>query len=325
MERATEKMRQEGLPEVAIETFARYEKRLRAGEAGMLPRSRSSRSSTLPSVASLPDGRRARDRARRGAQAERRPRHEHGDDEGQVAARGQARAHLPRRRGAPGAGLLRERHGAPVPLLLMNSFATREDTLAALAAYPGLEVDGLPLDFLQSKVPKLLAEATSRSTGRPPPASSGRRPGHGEVFASLASSGLAGGAARARLRASRSSRTRTTSAPCSSHASWPGSRARGCRSSWSWPTARRGTARAGTSRGAAPTAASSCARSAQVPDEDQEAFEDVSVHRYFNCNNIWVSLRALGAGACRARRCARAADDREPQDGRPGRPSTPPR
>ena len=32
---------------------------------------------------------------------------------------------------------------------------------------------------------------------------------------------------------------------------------------------------------------------AQVPDEDQEAFEDVERHRFFNCNNIWVNLRAL--------------------------------
>ena len=32
---------------------------------------------------------------------------------------------------------------------------------------------------------------------------------------------------------------------------------------------------------------------AQVPDEDQEAFEDVERHRFFNANNIWVNLRAL--------------------------------
>ena len=32
---------------------------------------------------------------------------------------------------------------------------------------------------------------------------------------------------------------------------------------------------------------------AQTPDEDVEAFEDISRHRYFNCNNIWVDLRAL--------------------------------
>jgi UTP--glucose-1-phosphate uridylyltransferase len=32
---------------------------------------------------------------------------------------------------------------------------------------------------------------------------------------------------------------------------------------------------------------------AQVPDEDQGAFEDVERHRFFNANNIWVNLRAL--------------------------------
>jgi UTP--glucose-1-phosphate uridylyltransferase len=30
-----------------------------------------------------------------------------------------------------------------------------------------------------------------------------------------------------------------------------------------------------------------------VRDEDEEAFEDIERHRYFNANNIWVSLRAL--------------------------------
>ena len=32
---------------------------------------------------------------------------------------------------------------------------------------------------------------------------------------------------------------------------------------------------------------------AQMPDEDLEAFEDIARHRYFNANNIWVNLRAL--------------------------------
>ena len=53
---------------------------------------------------------------------------------------------------------LRERHDAPIPLLLMNSFATRDDTLEALERYPDLRLDGLPLDFMQGKVPKLLAD-----------------------------------------------------------------------------------------------------------------------------------------------------------------------
>ena len=32
---------------------------------------------------------------------------------------------------------------------------------------------------------------------------------------------------------------------------------------------------------------------AQTPDEDVDAFQDVSRHRFFNSNNLWVDLRAL--------------------------------
>ena len=52
---------------------------------------------------------------------------------------------------------VRSRHQVRLPLLFMNSFRTREDTLAALKRYPELASD-LPMDFLQNKVPKLLAD-----------------------------------------------------------------------------------------------------------------------------------------------------------------------
>merc|ERR1719472_245753 len=35
--------------------------------------------------------------------------------------------------------------------------------------------------------------------------------------------------------------------------------------------------------------------SAQCPDEDEKAFQDVSKHRFFNTNNLWVNLPALKA------------------------------
>jgi UTP--glucose-1-phosphate uridylyltransferase len=34
---------------------------------------------------------------------------------------------------------------------------------------------------------------------------------------------------------------------------------------------------------------------AQTPDGDMDAFEDVSRHRFFNCNNVWVDLRVLAS------------------------------
>merc|ERR1719277_2945375 len=35
--------------------------------------------------------------------------------------------------------------------------------------------------------------------------------------------------------------------------------------------------------------------SAQCPDEDEKAFQDVSKYKYFNTNNLWVDLQALQA------------------------------
>ena len=53
---------------------------------------------------------------------------------------------------------LRREYDATLPLIFMNSFRTSSDTLAALARYDDLAVDGLPLDFLQNKEPKLRVE-----------------------------------------------------------------------------------------------------------------------------------------------------------------------
>src|SRR5947199_2033 len=49
---------------------------------------------------------------------------------------------------------LRRRHGARLPLVLMNSFSTQRATLDALARYGDLAAD-VPLDFLQSRAPRL--------------------------------------------------------------------------------------------------------------------------------------------------------------------------
>jgi UTP--glucose-1-phosphate uridylyltransferase len=67
---------------------------------------------------------------------------------------------------------LRAEYGVQLPLILMNSFRTRDESLAILGRYPDLEVDGLPLDFVQSAEPKLRADDLSpvdwntRSSGK---------------------------------------------------------------------------------------------------------------------------------------------------------------
>ncbi|MGA9716484.1 MAG: UTP--glucose-1-phosphate uridylyltransferase, partial [Aeromicrobium sp.] len=53
---------------------------------------------------------------------------------------------------------VRAEWGVRVPVIFMNSFRTREDSLASLAKHDGLAVEGLPLDFLQNQEPKLSAD-----------------------------------------------------------------------------------------------------------------------------------------------------------------------
>ena len=63
------------------------------------------------------------------------------------------------------------------PLIFMNSFRTRDDTLAALRGYDDLAVDGLPLEFLQNQEPKLLRRRPDAGRrGRGTRRSSGARP-----------------------------------------------------------------------------------------------------------------------------------------------------
>jgi UTP--glucose-1-phosphate uridylyltransferase len=86
---------------------------------------------------------------------------------------------------------LRRRHEAPLPLLLMNSEATRAETLEALAGgYPELPAADLPPDFLQSMIPKLDADELRPVHWPADPALEWCPPGHGDVYGALARSGV---------------------------------------------------------------------------------------------------------------------------------------
>src|SRR5919198_1067243 len=84
---------------------------------------------------------------------------------------------------------LRRRSGARLPLVLMHSFYTREESLAALEAYPELPVD-VPLDFVQGKVPKLRADDLRPVSWPRNPELEWAPPGHGDLYTSLVGSGM---------------------------------------------------------------------------------------------------------------------------------------
>jgi UTP--glucose-1-phosphate uridylyltransferase len=85
---------------------------------------------------------------------------------------------------------LRRRHSARLPLVLMNSFATRAPTLSALERHPELAVDDLPLDFLQSREPKLDAESLAPVEWPRDRELEWAPPGHGDIYPSLIGSGM---------------------------------------------------------------------------------------------------------------------------------------
>jgi UTP--glucose-1-phosphate uridylyltransferase len=85
---------------------------------------------------------------------------------------------------------LRRRHSSRLPLVLMNSFATRQPTLAALQSHPELAVGDLPLDFLQSREPKLDAESLAPVDWPRDRELEWAPPGHGDIYPSLIGSGM---------------------------------------------------------------------------------------------------------------------------------------
>ena len=84
---------------------------------------------------------------------------------------------------------LRSELEADVPLLLMNSFRTEEDTLQALAEYPELSIGNLPLGFMQNRIPKILEEDLSPASDEHRPELGWCPPGHGDLYTAIQSTG----------------------------------------------------------------------------------------------------------------------------------------
>ncbi|WP_161964944.1 UTP--glucose-1-phosphate uridylyltransferase [Ornithinimicrobium cerasi] len=85
---------------------------------------------------------------------------------------------------------LRERYGVRLPLVLMDSFSTRDATVEVLDRYPELAVGDLPLDFLQSQEPKLREDDLTPVEWPADPRLEWCPPGHGDLYPSLLASGL---------------------------------------------------------------------------------------------------------------------------------------
>ncbi len=84
----------------------------------------------------------------------------------------------------------RSAYGARLPLILMNSFRTHDDSLAALAGHPDIAVEGLPLDFVQNAEPKLLTSDLTPVSWPKDPSLEWCPPGHGDIYTAILASGV---------------------------------------------------------------------------------------------------------------------------------------
>ncbi len=290
-----DKMRDAGLPEVAVAAFRHSYERLRSGESGAIAEDQIEPVDALPGLDSLEPLRPAGERALARCVVVKL-------NGGLATSMGMTRAKslLPAREGLSFLEIivrhvlqLRERLGAALPLLLMNSFRTRDDCLAALASHPALNGD-LPVDFLQHRVPKVDAESGAPVTWAPNPELEWCPPGHGDLYPALESSGmlealLARGFEYAFV--SNADNLGATVDP----------RVLGLIAEEGLPFLMEVTGRTHGDRKGGHLARRRAdgqlvlRESAQCAETDRPAFEDVTRHRYFNTNNLWVHLPSLAA------------------------------
>jgi UTP--glucose-1-phosphate uridylyltransferase len=186
---------------------------------------------------------------------------------------------------------LRERVGARIPLLLMNSFRTEEDSERALADYPDLVSEDVGLGFLQNKVPKILSHGMVPAVFPSEPELEWCPPGHGDIFTAIAASGLLDRLLETGIEYAFVSNADNLGAVLDP-AILGFMVAK--RADFLLEAADRTAAdRKGGHLCRLRNGRLALRESAQCPPEAEAAFQDVSRYRYFNTNNVWLHLPAL--------------------------------
>ena len=189
---------------------------------------------------------------------------------------------------------LRGKTGGGFPLLLMDSFSTDEDTLAALAARekPFRNPAGIPATFRQHRVPKLMADTNLPAGSPASPGDEWCPPGHGDLYCALAATGILRKLLDNGFRyafVSNADNLGATADPALF----------GRMVARHLPFLMEATRRTAADRKGGHLARDRktgrlvLRESAQCPPEEAEAFQDIARHAYFNTNNVWLDLGAV--------------------------------
>jgi UTP--glucose-1-phosphate uridylyltransferase len=285
LQASVEKMRREGIPDAAIETFRHYYEQLAEGATGMIPEDEIEPVTDVQQLDDLPDADAPLDEAivlkLNGGL---------GTSMGMTRAKSLIEA----KDGltfldviARQVTELRKRSGARLPFVLMNSFYTHDDALAALG---DMESD-VPLDFVQHKEPKLLVDDLTPVEWPDDPSLEWCPPGHGDLYTALLTSGMLDELLDRGYRYAFVSNSDNLGAVLDS-------RILGWIAREEIPFAMEVTRRTEADRkgghiARVPGGGYLLRETAQTRKEDLEALQDITRHRYVNTNNLWLDLRAL--------------------------------
>jgi len=187
---------------------------------------------------------------------------------------------------------MREDYGFNVKFMLMNSFSTSEDTLDFFAkSYPSLRTEE-GLEMIQNKVPKLDATTLEPATCESNPSNEWCPPGHGDLYAALVGSGsldllLASGYKYMFVSNSDNLGATLCTKILTHFAETDASFMMEC-------CERTENDKKGGHLAIRNSDKQLILReSAMCADEDESAFQDITKHKFFNTNNLWIRLDKL--------------------------------
>ncbi|MET0816370.1 MAG: UTP--glucose-1-phosphate uridylyltransferase [Solirubrobacteraceae bacterium] len=286
---SVEKMEREGVPEAAVKTFRHYYEQLEGGETGMIPESAIDPVTDLPDADALPEADAPLDEAvvikLNGGL-------------GTSMGMDRAKSLVEVKDGMAFLDVivqqilaLRAATGARIPLVLMNSFATRDDSLELLGRHPEIASD-VPPDFVQHKEPKLLVDGLAPAEWPADPSLEWCPPGHGDIYTALLTSGMLDALIGAGYRYGFLSNSDNLGAVLDPRIlAWFAGEAIPYAAE---VTDRTEADKKGGHLGRSKETGGLVLReTAQTPEEDLAAFTDTGRHPYFHVNNLWVDLHAL--------------------------------
>ena len=291
LQAAEEKMRTAGQHEEAIRSFRRAYERVVGGESAMLPSAELEPASGVPALKDLPDA------DARGALSEVVAIRLNGGLATTMGLRS-PKSLVEAREGMSFLDIiigqtlaLRRRHGVRLPVLLMNSEATHEETMRALERHPELD-SGLPVEFMQSMIPKLDAEQLAPVRWSKAPALEWCPPGHGDIYGALRRSGMLGRLLEEGFRYAMISNSDNLGATIEPRIA-AFMAAQGVPFLMEVVEGTEAERKGGHIARRRADGQLVLREIAQTPPEDEDSFRDFRHWRYYNTNNLWIDLRAL--------------------------------